>query len=127
VAEEAAFGGSLELGLAPTQAYVRVFSADTCSFLDVPQGGDFVDGLNPESVEILDDCRVEPALAALPVGETCQFERHGYFCADADADADADAGDGDGSGDRLVYNRTVTLRDTWAKIEKKGRSKPTKA
>ena len=100
---------------AEVRLYEHLFTGENPE--DVPEGGDFVDGLNPASVEVLDDCRVEPALAALAAGETCQFERHGYFCADA----------GDSTADRLVYNRTVTLRDTWAKIQKKARPKPPSA
>ena len=84
---------------------------------DVPEGGDFLHGLNPDSVETLRSCQVEPALAELPAGETCQFERHGYFCADAPASGDVPA-------EHLVFNRTVTLRDSWAKIQKKSPPKP---
>ncbi|MGD2064024.1 MAG: glutamine--tRNA ligase/YqeY domain fusion protein [Nitrospirota bacterium] len=61
--------------------------------------------INPTSLEVLTGCRVEPALATVPAGERFQFERHGYFCADPDA-----------SPDHPVFNRTVSLRDTWAKI-----------
>jgi len=64
--------------------------------------------LNPGSVEVLRGCRVEPDLADAEPGRGCQFERHGYFCADP---ADHRPG-------RAVFNRTVPLRDTWAKIEK---------
>jgi glutaminyl-tRNA synthetase len=69
---------------------------------------DFEACLNPRSLEILTDSRVEPSLATAPVGSCCQFERQGYFCRDLQA-----AGP-----DRLVFNRTVGLRDSWAKIEK---------
>ena len=71
--------------------------------------GDALDDLNPESLEILDDCRLEPSLAAINAGEPIQFERLGYFCPDPD-----------GTADRPVFNRTVALRDTWAKAQKKG-------
>ena len=71
------------------------------------EGGDFKDALNPASLETLTGCRVEPCLAGAPPGSRYQFERQGYFCVDPDS-----------TGDRLVINRTVTLRDTWAKIEK---------
>jgi len=70
---------------------------------------DFPDGLNPESLEVLKDCRVEPGLAGMAPGETVQFERLGYFCADPDSTAP-----------RPVFNRTVGLRDTWAKEKAKG-------
>ncbi|MBI5242299.1 MAG: glutamine--tRNA ligase/YqeY domain fusion protein [Elusimicrobia bacterium] len=72
-----------------------------------PQDEDFRKCLNPKSLEALKDCRVEPALAQLKPGTTCQFERQGYFCADS---VDSKPG-------ALVFNRTVTLRDTWAKLE----------
>jgi glutaminyl-tRNA synthetase len=64
--------------------------------------------LNPESLVVLTGCQVEPALADVTPDEPLQFLRQGYFCRDRV----------DGTGDRLVFNRTVTLRDTWAKIEK---------
>jgi glutaminyl-tRNA synthetase len=73
---------------------------------DVEEGGDYMDGLNPTSLETLTGCRVEPSLAGAPPGSRYQFERQGYFCVDPDST--------DG---RLVVNRTVTLRDTWARIE----------
>ena len=68
-------------------------------------GGDVMAALNPDSLEVLRDCLLEPALASAPVGEAVQFERLGYFCADPDS---APA--------HLVFNRTVGLRDTWAKL-----------
>ena len=75
--------------------------------MDVEEGDDFTDYLNPESLEILRGCRVEPSLAGAAPGSRYQFERQGYFCVDPDASEEA-----------LVFNRTVALRDTWAKIEK---------
>jgi glutaminyl-tRNA synthetase len=69
---------------------------------------DFKTHLNPNSLEILTDSRVEPSLAAAEPGARRQFERLGYFCVDSE----------DSTQDRLVFNRTVTLRDTWAKISK---------
>jgi glutaminyl-tRNA synthetase len=71
--------------------------------------GDIMVDLNPESLEVLRECLVEPALAAAAVGEPVQFERQGYFCADPDT-----------SPGRLVFNRTVGLRDTWAKVQAGG-------
>jgi glutaminyl-tRNA synthetase len=68
--------------------------------------GDFLADLNPDSLEVLEGCLLEPGLAEVPVGETVQFERLGYFCADSDS-----------APGRPVFNRTVTLRDTWAKIQ----------
>jgi len=69
-------------------------------------GDDFFADLNPESLEILTDARVEPALAETAPGEAVQFERQGYFCLDPDARAG-----------RLVFNRTVGLRDSWARTQ----------
>jgi glutaminyl-tRNA synthetase len=75
---------------------------------DVPEGSDWLANINHKSLERLTDCRVEPCLAAAKSGELYQFERLGYFCADSQ----------DSTPDSLVFNRTVTLRDTWAKLEK---------
>jgi len=74
---------------------------------DVEEGLDFKSYINPDSLVTLTSCRVEPGLAGAEPGSVYQFERQGYFCADIDS-----------SEDRLIFNRTVTLRDTWAKIEK---------
>jgi glutaminyl-tRNA synthetase len=72
------------------------------------ENGDFKADLHPDSLEALTGCRVEPAVRDLAAGTSFQFERRGYFCPDVR----------DSAPDRLVFNRTVTLRDTWAKIEK---------
>ena len=77
---------------------------------DVPEGTDWLANINPKSLDRLTACRVEPALANSSIGERYQFERLGYFCVDKDSKAGA-----------LVFNRSVTLRDTWAKIENKPR------
>ena len=77
---------------------------------DVPEGSDWLININPKSLERLTDCRVEPFLANAKRGERFQFERLGYFCVDS----------GDASAEKLVFNRAVTLRDTWAKLEKSG-------
>jgi glutaminyl-tRNA synthetase len=74
----------------------------------VEEGEDFCSNLNPNSLEIVTGCRVEPSLATAERGARCQFERLGYFCVDPDS-----------TPGNLVFNRTVTLRDTWAKIEKR--------
>jgi glutaminyl-tRNA synthetase len=71
--------------------------------------GDVLADLNPASLEILTGCLVESALAAAPAGEPVQFERTGYFCADPDS-----------APGKLVFNRTVGLRDTWAKVQSAG-------
>ncbi|MBM3942790.1 MAG: glutamine--tRNA ligase/YqeY domain fusion protein [SAR202 cluster bacterium] len=70
-------------------------------------GGDFTEGLNPHSLEVLEGCRVEPSLAGAAAESRCQFLRQGYFCVDRDSSAE-----------KLVFNRTVGLRDTWAKISR---------
>ena len=72
------------------------------------EGGDYRAFLNPRSLEVLPSCQVEPSLAGAAPGSRYQFERQGYFCVDSV----------DSSGSRLVFNRTVALRDTWAKVEK---------
>jgi glutaminyl-tRNA synthetase len=71
----------------------------------------FTEYLNPNSLEILRACRVEPSLSGVPPGSRFQFERVGYFCVDLV----------DSSEKALVFNRTVTLRDSWAKIAEKGK------
>ncbi len=76
---------------------------------DVDEGLDYRANLNPDSVVTLTSCRVEPSLAAAAPGDLYQFERQGYFCLDSV----------DASESELVFNRTVSLRDTWARIEKK--------
>ncbi|MEO0009581.1 MAG: glutamine--tRNA ligase/YqeY domain fusion protein [candidate division WOR-3 bacterium] len=76
---------------------------------DVEPGQDWKANLNPKSLEVLTGCKLEPALRDVKPGERFQFERLGYFCADL---RDCQPG-------RLVFNRTVTLKDTWAKIEQK--------
>ena len=70
-----------------------------------PNAGNFVGDLNPQSLEIIADARVEPALAGRNATDAVQFERQGYFCPDVDS-----------TPERLVFNRTVGLRDTWAKV-----------
>jgi glutaminyl-tRNA synthetase len=76
---------------------------------DVPQGRDYKENLNPKSLEVLSGCKLEPCLAQAKSGDRFQFERVGYFCVDPI----------DSTADRPVFIRTVTLRDTWAKIEQK--------
>ena len=72
------------------------------------EGKDYHANLNPNSLEVLPSCFVEPSLKSATPGDRVQFERLGYFCVDPDS-----------TPDKLVFNRTVTLRDTWAKIAKK--------
>jgi glutaminyl-tRNA synthetase len=87
--------------------YDRLFNRE-----DPEEGEDFTEFLNPNSLEVLSSCRAEPALAAARPGERLQFERTGYFCVDADTVPG-----------KPVLNRTVSLKDTWAKIEQ-GRGDP---
>ena len=72
--------------------------------------GDLFADINPASETVLAECQLEPALADVPVGETVQFERLGYFCPDLDT-----------APGHLVFNRTLTLKDTWAKLQSQGR------
>ena len=74
---------------------------------DTAEGEDFTANLNPDSLEVLTDCKLEPSLAGSETLARYQFERLGYFCVDPDSTAD-----------KPVFNRTVGLRDTWAKIQK---------
>ena len=74
---------------------------------DTDEGVDFKSYLNPNSLETLASCRVEPSLSGAEPGSRYQFERQGYFCVDPDS-----------TDQKLVFNRTVSLRDTWAKIQK---------
>jgi len=90
---------------AEVRLYDRLFSKSNP--LDVEEGVDFTASLNLNSLETLTSCRVEPSLAGAAPGSTHQFERQGYFCVDPDS-----------TNGKLVFNRTVSLRDTWAKIEK---------
>ncbi|MFZ5906098.1 MAG: glutamine--tRNA ligase/YqeY domain fusion protein [Nitrospirota bacterium] len=79
---------------------------------DAGEGVDWKSGMNPDSLKILKSCRAEPGLAGSAVGSRFQFERQGYFSVDPDS-----------TPDMLVFNRTVTLRDTWAKLEKSRKEK----
>jgi glutaminyl-tRNA synthetase len=75
---------------------------------DLEEGQDVLDNLNPSSLQIVSDAKLEPSLASAKPGDRFQFERVGYFCVDPDSTAE-----------KLVFNRTLPLKDTWAKIEKK--------
>ncbi|NQU22197.1 MAG: glutamine--tRNA ligase/YqeY domain fusion protein [Candidatus Nealsonbacteria bacterium] len=80
---------------------------------EAEEGEDFMANLNPASLERLTDCRVEPSLAGAEPGARYQLERQGYFCVDPDSTSES-----------LVLNRTASLRDTWAKIQKAQQNKP---
>jgi glutaminyl-tRNA synthetase len=87
--------------------YDTLFSIESPD--NVPEGEDFVDYLNPDSLETLQGCKLEPSLAEVTPGARVQFERLGYFCADSE----------DSRPGAPVFNRTVTLKDAWARIEGK--------
>ncbi len=85
---------------AEVRLYDRLFKSETPG-----SGGDYRDDLNPASLEVLTRCKLEPSVAGVPAGTRYQFERLGYFCVDPDS---TPAG--------LVFNRTVSLKDSWARI-----------
>jgi glutaminyl-tRNA synthetase len=91
---------------AEVRLYDRLFSVEDPE--RAPEGKTFLDNINPSSLDVLRACQVEPSLASATPGTSVQFERLGYFCADLDSRPGG-----------LVFNRTVSLRDTWARIEQK--------
>jgi glutaminyl-tRNA synthetase len=98
---------------AEVRLYDRLFAVENPAADKDRDSDAWLEDLNPESLEVRPTCWLEPAAGELAVGETCQFERLGYFCVDPDSDSD--------SGEqKRVFNRTVTLRDAWAKAQKKG-------
>jgi glutaminyl-tRNA synthetase len=90
---------------AEIRLYDKLFSKADPS--DVAEGEDVISNLNPYSLEIVTDAKLEPSLANATLGDHYQFERIGYFCVDPDSTAE-----------KLVFNRTLALKDSWAKIEK---------
>ncbi len=92
---------------AEVRLYDHMFEATDPS--DVPEGVDWRDTFNRDSLEVLTGCKVEPSVRDISIGQGVQFERQGYFCLDNDS-----------TPDRLVFNRTVPLRDTWARIQRSG-------
>jgi glutaminyl-tRNA synthetase len=94
---------------AEVRLYDHLFVKDNPD--EVEEGSDFTANLNPNSLEVLTSCRVEPSLAGAVPGSRYQFLRQGYFCVDADSTEET-----------LVFNRTVPLRDTWSKIGKASKS-----
>lgn len=91
---------------AEVRLYDTLFTKENPSELE--EGQDFTANLNPNSLEVLSGCKVEPSLREGEAGARYQFERLGYFCVDPDS-----------TSDKLVFNRTIGLRDTWGKIEKR--------
>src|SRR6202522_864713 len=91
---------------AEVRIYETLFTTENPN--ETPEGKDFLDNLNPASLGVLTACKLEPALKSASPGERYQFERLGYFCVDPDTTPETP-----------VFNRTVALRDTWAKIEKR--------
>ncbi len=89
---------------AEIRLYDRLFTEEN----PLGKEDDFKNYLNPDSLKTLTSCRIEPTLAGATPGSHYQFERQGYFCVDPDS-----------SGEKLIFNRTVPLRDSWAKIAKK--------
>ncbi len=89
---------------AEVRLYGHLFAEENPS--DVAEGEDWQSNLNPDSLEVLTGCRVEPSLAGAAPGGRYQFERQGYFCVDPDS-----------APGKPVFNRTVTLKDTWARIQ----------
>ena len=92
---------------AEVRLYESLFTKENPS--ETREGEDFTANLNPNSLEVLSGAKVEPSLASAAAGDRFQFERLGYFCADPDS-----------APGKPVFNRTLALRDTWAKIEKRG-------
>jgi glutaminyl-tRNA synthetase len=95
---------------AEVRLYERLFTQENPD--DMPEGQDFLACLNPHSLETLPGCMVEPSLKGCAAGSIYQFERQGYFCVDPDT-----------ANGKLVFNRAVSLKDEWAKIEKAQRTK----
>jgi len=91
---------------ADVRLYDRLFTLEDP--LQPPEGTDFKEHINPDSLQVLRGCKLEPSLRDAAPGSRYQFERLGYFCVDPDSQATAP-----------VFNRTVPLKDSWAKIEKK--------
>jgi glutaminyl-tRNA synthetase len=93
---------------AEVRLYDNLFKVENPN--DVPEGQDFTVNLNPNSLQVVSNTKLEPGLAGTRPLDRYQFERLGYFCVDQDS-----------TPERLIFNRTVALRDTWAKIEKKSK------
>ncbi len=92
---------------AEVRLYDRLFKT-----ADPDEGGDFIKNINPDSLKILRDCALEPSLQDVKPGDFFQFERLGYFCVDKNSVPE-----------KLIFNRSVTIKDTWAKIEARTKQK----
>ncbi len=90
---------------AEIRIYDHLFTRENPS--ETEEGEDFTSLLNPDSLKVIEDCRVEPSLSGSKAGDIFQFERQGYFCLDLESVSD-----------KLVFNRAVSLKDSWAKIKK---------
>ncbi len=90
---------------AEVRLYDTLFTAETPG----SKTGNMLDDLNSNSLTVLEGCKIEPALEKTTQGETVQFERHGYFCVDVESEKDSS---------QIIFNRTIGLRDTWAKLQK---------
>ena len=91
---------------AEVRVYDNLFTVENPS--DVPEGHEFTENLNPQSLEVIADAKLERSLGSATPQDRFQFERLGYFCVDKSS-----------ASTKLVFNRTVALRDAWAKIEKR--------
>lgn len=94
---------------AEARLYAHLFTVPNPD--DTEEGKDFTDYINPQSLEVINSCYVEPSVKDVPVGSFYQFERLGYFSVDPDS-----------TPEKLVFNRTVTLKDEWSKIQKAGQA-----
>ncbi len=91
---------------AEVRLYDRLFAGESPD--DAPEGKSFLDNLNPHSLDVLSPCYLEPSVKGAAPGSRYQFERNGYFCVDTDS-----------TPGQLIFNRTVTLKDSWSKIDAK--------
>jgi len=89
---------------AEVRLYDRLFSEENP--MDIPEGVDFASSLNPDSLTVNNNCMIEHHMSKAEPGFVCQFERKGYFCIDQDSKPD-----------KMIFNRTITLRDSWAKLK----------
>ena len=90
---------------AEIRQYEHLFNVENPN--KVVEGQIFTDNLNPNSLKIIRDCKLEPSLKTAKLGEYYQFLRNGYYCVDKDS-----------TSDNIIFNRTTTLRDTWGKKNK---------